>query len=314
MNNNILKPLHINSPLIKTEKILKKKNQNLYLKFDSSQPSGSFKIRGIGLACQQYKDKGAKMFVSSSGGNAGMAVAYSGNKLNIPVTVIVPETTTNTAIELIKSQGATVIIEGVDVDASHKYAIKLLKKDVYYIHPYDNKIVWQGHSTIIDEILNSNIIPDLIILSVGGGGLLCGISEGLIRHDIPNIPILAVETEGANSFENAYKNNSNIGISSINSIATSLGAKKVSDKAFECIDINNITCEVVSDYSAVKACSDFYKDFNVLVEPACGASLSVLYDNSTNLIGKKNILVIVCGGIGVSKDKLKYWQEHLKNK
>ena len=308
----MFKPLHINSPLITTKKILNDKNKNLYLKLDSSQPSGSFKIRGVGLACQRYKNNGAKMFISSSGGNAGMAVAYSGKKLNIPVTVVVPETTTDTAINLIKDQGAIVIIEGIDVDASHKIAMKLLKKDFYYIHPYDDKHIWEGHSTIVDEILEKNLTPDLIILSVGGGGLLTGISKGLNKHNIKDIPILAVETEGANSFENAYKNNSNMGISSINSIATSLGAKKVSDEAFACIDTNNISCEVVSDYSAVKACSDFYRDFNILVEPACGASLSVLYNNSINLIDKKNILVIVCGGIGVSHDKLRYWEKELR--
>lgn len=303
--------LHINSPLIKTDKIPFDSTSNIFLKLESSQPSGSFKIRGIGLACQKYFEKGARMFIASSGGNAGMAVAYAGKKLNIPVKIIVPESTSQIAIDRIRAQGASVVIHGKDVDESHGYAISLLEDDIYYIHPYNNPYVWTGHSKIIDEVLAENIIPDMIVLSVGGGGLLCGIVEGLNKYNLNHIPILAVETLGANSFENAYKHNSNIGISSVDSLATSLGAKKVADQAFKSIKTNNIRCEVVSDYAAVKACSSFYNQFDILVEPACGASLSVLYNNSLNIKNKKNILIIVCGGIGISKDSLQVWKKEL---
>ena len=79
--------LHIDTPLIEANSSTHPLKGNVWLKMEFLQPPGSFKIRGIGHACQSYVANGAKRVVASSGGNAGLAVAYSGYKLNVPVTV-----------------------------------------------------------------------------------------------------------------------------------------------------------------------------------------------------------------------------------
>ena len=102
--------LHIETPLVESIPMAKKVNGKVWLKLEALQPSGSFKIRGIGNACQAYIRMGAKKFVSSSGGNAGIAVAYSGRKLGLPVTVVVPKSTTERAIEAIKKHKAVYLM------------------------------------------------------------------------------------------------------------------------------------------------------------------------------------------------------------
>ena len=191
--------LHIETPLIESLKLIKKVKGKVWLKMEALQPSGSFKLRGIGNACQKYLSEGAERFISSSGGNAGIAVAYSGRKLNTPVTVVVPESTTKTAIEAIRQENAEVIVGGKSWHEAHNYALTLVDQNSIYIHPFDNPLIWTGHATIIDEVRKFNILPDVVVLSVGGGGLLCGIIEGLRRNEMANVPILAVETEGADS-------------------------------------------------------------------------------------------------------------------
>ncbi len=96
----MMKPefLHIETPLIESVPLSACVQGNVWLKMDALQPSGSFKLRGIGYACQEYIREGAKSFISSSGGNAGIAVAYAGRKLGMPVTVVVPETTSQKAL------------------------------------------------------------------------------------------------------------------------------------------------------------------------------------------------------------------------
>ena len=81
--------LHIETPLIESIPLSRKVRGRVWLKMEALQPTGSFKIRGIGQATQHYLSKGVKRFISSSGGNAGIAVAYSGRKLGAPVTVVV---------------------------------------------------------------------------------------------------------------------------------------------------------------------------------------------------------------------------------
>jgi len=86
--------LHIRTPLIESLALSQKLGKEVSLKMENMQPTGSFKIRGIGLLCQTGKDQGIRRFVSSSGGNAGYAAAYAGRKLNVPTTVFVPSTNT----------------------------------------------------------------------------------------------------------------------------------------------------------------------------------------------------------------------------
>jgi L-serine/L-threonine ammonia-lyase len=301
--------IHINTPLIESLCISKEKAQKIWLKMETMQPCGSFKARGIGSACQKYVADGARAFLSSSGGNAGLAVAYAGRRLGIPVTVVVPETTKKRAIDLIKSEGADVIITGDNWDAAHQHAMSLVKNESAYIHPFDDPNIWEGHASIIDEISNTGTVPDVVVLSVGGGGLLCGVIEGLKRNHWEDVPILAVETQGADSLSVASLANAHIGIEKISSIATSLGAKKVAKRAFEILHEHQIISHVVTDADAINGCYRFLDDHRTMVEPACGASLSAVYDGCDFLADKQNIVVIVCGGVGVTMRQLEKWRQ-----
>src|SRR4029079_8321719 len=86
--------------------------RSVWLKMDALQPPGSFKIRGVGHACEEYQRRGGQRFVCSSGGNAGITVAYAGRKLDVPVVVVVPTTASERAKDLIEREGATVIVHG----------------------------------------------------------------------------------------------------------------------------------------------------------------------------------------------------------
>jgi L-serine/L-threonine ammonia-lyase len=276
---------------------------------EALQPSGSFKLRGIGNACQTYVSEGAESLISSSGGNAGIAVAYSGRKLNVPVTVVVPESTTETAIQAIKQENAQVIVRGKTWREAHNYSLNLVDQNSIYIHPFDDPLIWTGHATIIDEVRKFSLFPDVVVLSVGGGGLLCGIIEGLHRNEMADVPIIAVETEGADSLSASLKAGRHVELKDIKSIATSLGANKVAKAAYEWCHKHELVSEVVSDKAAVDACLQFAIDHRLLVEPACGASLATLYNLVEFLTDKENILVIVCGGAGVTIAQIEAWKQ-----
>lgn len=296
--------LHLNTPLVESRPLSRLVRGTVWLKMDALQPSGSFKLRGMGFACSRYVENGAKRFVCSSGGNAGVAVAYAGRKLGVPVTVVVPESTTARAIEVIGQEEAEVIVHGKIWQDAHNYAMDLVSDESVYIHPFDDQLLWQGHATVIDEVNNMGIRPDIVILSVGGGGLLCGVMEGLDRNNLESVPVLAVETEGAASLAASLKAGRLVAIEDITSVATSLGAKQVARAAFERSLGGRVISRVVTDRAAVRACLDFSTDHRLLVEPACGASLAAVYDPPAVLADKENILVIVCGGAGVTMDYL----------
>ncbi|MGI9537235.1 MAG: pyridoxal-phosphate dependent enzyme [Desulfocapsaceae bacterium] len=305
--------LHIHTPLLESTPLSRVIGSDVWLKMEALQPSGSFKLRGIGRACSYHAGRGVQGFISSSGGNAGIAVAYCGRKLGLPVTVVVPLSTPERAIETIKSEQAEVIVSGESWQEAHDHAQSLSGPDRVLIHPFDDPLLWEGHATLIDEVKDSGVRPDAVLLSVGGGGLLCGVLEGLHRNDMADVPVLAVETEGAASLGASLNAGQHLELDRIATVATSLGAKRVADKAWEWCGRHEIIGLSVSDLEAVNSCLQFAADHRLLVEPACGAALAPVYGQHQFLNDKKTILLVVCGGVGVSFEQLQQWQQDLAN-
>jgi len=135
------RPLHAVTPLLESAALSARAGCRVFLKLDNTQPSGSFKVRGIGYLCQRAKAQGATAFYASSGrraargrarpsragpdswpagslsvplagGNAGMAVAYCGRMLGVPTTIVIPKSTPAFMIERLRAEGANVIVHG----------------------------------------------------------------------------------------------------------------------------------------------------------------------------------------------------------
>lgn len=301
-------PLHLETPLLESHPLSQASGRSIWLKMDALQPPGSFKIRGIGAACEHHAANGKRRFVSSSGGNAGIAVAYAGRRLSIPVSVFVPETTTDRAKALIRQEGAEVFVHGASWQEANERALQAVDAETAFIHPFDNPLLWAGHATMIDEVVRAGIPFDAVVLSVGGGGLLAGVSAGLDRNGLQDIPIIAAETEGAASLAASMTSGRLVELPAITSIATSLGARRVCQRAFEITQSRPVDSVVVDDRAAVNACMRFLDDHRVLVEPACGAALAVAYAHADQLARFKRVLMIVCGGATATLAQLQAWQ------
>lgn len=302
--------LHIETPLIASS-AMSKDGQTVWLKIDALQPSGSFKLRGIGHACEEYARRGARRFISSSGGNAGLAVACAGRQLGLPVVVVAPETTSARARELMLREQAELIVHGASFTEANAHALSMVGEHDAFIHPFDDPLLWTGHATMIDEVAHSGMTPDAVVLSVGGGGLLCGVIEGLRRNGWDKVPVIAVETDGADSLAQSIEADARIELARIGSIATSLGARQVSQAAFDWTHVHPMNSMVVSDKAAVAACIRFLDEHRVVVEPACGAALAVAYAGLPELAAFKNLLVIVCGGVTATVAQLQEWERTL---
>ena len=301
-------PLHLETPLLESHPLSQASGRSIWLKMDALQPPGSFKIRGIGAACEHHAGNGKRRFVSSSGGNAGIAVAYAGRRLSIPVSVFVPETTSDRAKALIRQEGAEVFVHGASWQEANERALEAVDAETAFIHPFDDPLLWAGHATMIDEVVRTGIPFDAVVLSVGGGGLLAGVSAGLDRNGLQTIPIIAAETDGAASLAASVTSGKLVELPAITSIATSLGARRVCQRAFEITQSRPVDSVVVDDQAAVDACMRFLDDHRVLVEPACGAALAVAYAHADRLARFERVLMIVCGGATATRAQLQAWQ------
>ena len=298
--------LHITTPLVESLPLSLLLKKRVMLKMENMQPTATFKIRGIGRVCQQAASQGAKHFVTLSGGNAGYAVAYAGMKLNIPVTVFVLNQSHAIFKHCNESLGATVkVLDPMSWDDMMAEVMAYAKQHHgEFVHPFDHPDLWTGHASIVHELKDQGEKPDAIVLAVGGGGLLCGVMQGLYQVDWQDVPVITVETKGTASFAQSVAANKQVTLEKVTGVATSLGANRVADQAFAWSQRHDIRPYVVSDKEAIAACYRFAHDHHVLVEPACGTALSLLYHHANTLANCQSICVIVCGGLGTNPEIL----------
>jgi L-serine/L-threonine ammonia-lyase len=302
-----LSPLHLVTPYW-PHRGLPDTGRTTWVKMDAHQPTGSFKIRGVGLLCQRLQAQGATRFVCSSGGNAGLAAAYAARAIGAPMTVVLPSTTPAFMRDRIVALGGEALIEGDVWDAADALAQAIAGRgEAAYVSPFNHPYLWEGHASLVDELAAAGPAPDAIVVAVGGGGLMCGVAEGLERHGWKDTAIVAVETAGAASLARSIEAGRPITLDRIDTVASSLAARRVADAAFAWTERRTVVPVTVSDADAVAACKRFVDDHTTLVEPACGAALSLAYDDHPALKPYGSVAVIACGGVVTSLEKLAAW-------
>jgi L-serine/L-threonine ammonia-lyase len=232
-------------------------------------------------------------------------------------------------IAKIRAAGATEVIQH---GTSWKEADTYLREEILdplnnspdvegiYCPPFDDPRIWDGNSTMIDEIakqLPGHRAPDAVVCSVGGGGLFNGVIQGLDKAGWSDVPVLAMETAGADSLNQSLKKGSHITLPGITSLATSLGAVRVSDRTYELAQRPNVKSVVLRDGEAAMGLSRLADDEKLLVELACGVSTAVCYDSRLKklLPGLKEdskVVIVLCGGSNVTVEMVAEWRETFK--
>jgi len=308
--------LHVKTPLVESPKISTACGYDVLLKLDNLQPAGSFKIRGIGNLVQQGIKQGKTHAVSSSGGNSGLAAAYASARSSIPCHVFVPNSTPKFAAENIKEHAAEVTYYGDNWNAADTEARRHLSEDAIYIHPFDGKDIWNGHATIVDELKEQmkGVKPGLVVCSVGGGGLLAGLILGLQKNNWDDVPVLAMETYGADCLNKSLEKKELVTLDGIGSIAKSLGARATTQEILK-LALNyrgKVYYRTCHDTEVIEVVEKFLGDHRFFVEPACAATLVSCYKKeylNGIPIGQGPIVLEICGGSAVSTQMLETWKK-----
>ncbi|VDP80073.1 unnamed protein product [Echinostoma caproni] len=298
---------------------------HVWLKLENVQPTGSFKIRGMENVCRKWASCGVTHVVCPSGGNAAIAAACSARAYGISCTIVMPESPDSGIRRrlLLETPDAKVIVHGSDWLEAHQRAEQMVNElqvnhpgeSIRLLHPYDQSELWEGYEGIIDELGPDLGQPDVIVVSVGGGGLLAGIIQGLWNRGWSSTHVVAVETEGADCLNRSMKAGQLLLLPRPTSIATSLSAPILAHRTWNLAQLQSLTPVTCTDSDAIDAVRQFLDDHGMLVEPACGASLSALY---SGMIGRlqmegriprpANVVVVIGGGRNVSLRQLSEWE------
>ena len=298
-----LRPYVAETPLFPCKVVSKVYGGNVFLKLETLQPIGVFKIRGaLNRLLSLTDEQRSRGVVTASSGNHGIAVAYAANLLGVRAVVYVPESANPRKAGAIRNYGATLIQKGRDYQESYEAAILHASTcGTTFVHAYDDPWVIAGQGTIGLEILNANDAIDSVIVGVGGGGLISGIALAA-KNIKPSLRVVGVQAEGASAVHDSWKANKIIEAENVSTIADGLASRKPGELTFALMRKYVDNMLLVGDSELISAVSLFLRDCRLVVEPAGAAPLAALKERYKPK-EHEQIALVVSGG-NISSDLL----------
>lgn len=288
--DQVANPTH----LIHSEVFSESSNNNVYIKPENLQKTGSFKLRGAYNKLSKLdKEAAAKGIVTASAGNHAQGVAFSANKLGMKAIICMPEHTPMIKVQGTLKYGAEVDLFGENFDACKDHALELAKEKGYtFIPPFDDMDVIEGQGTIGLEIVEDLKYVDYVIVPVGGGGLISGVAK-CIKQISPLIKVIGVEPESARSMKESIKKGRIVSLSGVDTIADGTAVARVGDLNYEICKDYVDDWITVTDEEILMAFIKLIEKHKLIAEPSGCLSLAAL--DKLNFFNK-NVVCLVSGG------------------
>ena len=278
-------------------------DNNIYLKKENLQTTGSFKLRGAfnKIASLSEEDRALGVVAASAGNHAG-GVAFSAEYFGINSTIFMPEATPLTKVNGVKSYGAEVKLKGSNYDEAYEEAIKYAQeKSLTFIHPFNDDEVIAGQGSVALELLDQSkalgVELDAIVVPIGGGGLISGVASAIKSQKelYPNIKIIGVTSAGAPAMNKSFKAKEVLNSEGVKTIADGIAVKNTDAHTLELIlELVDDIIEV-EDKEIANAILFLVEKQKLVVEGAGAVGVAGLMHHKINMQGK-NIAVLLSGG------------------
>ncbi|PPE05892.1 threonine ammonia-lyase [Williamsoniiplasma lucivorax] len=297
----IIKPYINRTPLIYAIKLSELSNNDVFVKLENLQKAGSFKIRGaLSKILSLTEEEKKRGIIAASMGNHSQGVGYAGKMLNIPTTIVMPKTAPIAKINATKKYGVDLVLDGVFFDDAQKKAQEIAKeKDLVLVHAFNDIDIVKGQGSIGIEILEDVKDADYVLVPIGGGGIMAGISA-YIKQVNPKCKLIGVESENVPSYFESRKTGKPFLVSAKPSIADGIAVKQTGDITFE---ILNKYCDdviLVSEEEIAETILFLFENCKIVAEGAGATTAAAVLFNKLNVQNKKIVCVLTGGNIDVT--------------
>jgi threonine dehydratase len=295
-----LKEIVAHTPLQLNQRLSEKYEADIYLKREDLQHVRSFKLRGAYYSMKLLWDAGLESgVVCASAGNHAQGVAYACRQLGVNGKIFMPATTPGqkvSQVEMFGREFVEIILTGDTFDDSYREARACAEREGReFIHPFDDEKVIAGQGTVAVEILNDCQEPvDYVIASIGGGGLMAGLST-YIKSVSPATQLIGVEPRGAASMGAAFEKNGAFPLEQIDTFVDGAAVKCVGSKTYEICRENVDGLVEVPEGKVCTAILELYNEHAIVTEPAGALPIAAL-DLLKDQIKGKTIVCVVSGG------------------
>jgi threonine dehydratase len=263
----------------------------VWLKLEQLQRSGSFKARGMFNRLLSSTIPAAGV-IAASGGNAGIATALAAQALGVPAEIFVPSISSQAKRERLAALGARVVVGGdAYADALQACEARQRETGALMTHAYDQPEVVAGAGTLAREIELDAGLPDAVLVSVGGGGLIGGIAAWFEDRS----RVIALEPELAPTLHSALAAGMPVDVSVGGIAADSLGARRIGVIAWE-VAQRHVSRSLLLTDDAIRGAQRFlWREFKLAVEPAAALPLAALQSGAVQPAAGERVCLIVCG-------------------
>lgn len=296
--SEIVKRVTNPTKLIYSEHLSEQAGGKVYLKPENMQHTGAYKLRGAYYKISTMtEEERARGLITASAGNHAQGVAYAAKAFGCKATIVMPTITPLIKVNRTKSYGAEVVLHGDVYDDACAYAYELAEKHGYtFVHPFDDLDVATGQGTIAMEIVQELPTVDYILVPIGGGGLVTGVST-LAKMLNPKIKVIGVEPAAAASMTAALAAGEVVSLDSADTIADGTAVKRVGEKIFPYVQENVDEILQVEDDELIGAFLDMVENHKMIVENS--GLLSVAALKQLDCKGKKVVCVLSGGNMDV---------------
>ena len=296
--SEIVKRVTNPTKLIYSEYLSEQVGGKVYLKPENMQHTGAYKLRGAYYKISTMtEEERARGLITASAGNHAQGVAYAAKAFGCKATIVMPTITPLIKVNRTKSYGAEVVLHGDVYDDACAYAYELAEKHGYtFVHPFDDLDVATGQGTIAMEIVQELPTVDYILVPIGGGGLVTGVST-LAKMLNPKIKVIGVEPAAAASMTAALAAGEVVSLDSADTIADGTAVKRVGEKIFPYVQENVDEILQVEDDELIGAFLDMVENHKMIVENS--GLLSVAALKQLDCKGKKVVCVLSGGNMDV---------------
>ncbi len=294
---NRISSIVYNTPLSYAPILSQISGYEVYLKKENLQITGSFKLRGSFNKIASLVEKGEKSgVVAASAGNHAQGVAFSAKHFGLEATIIMPESTPLVKIQGVKDFGAKVILHGANYDEAYAYAVEFGREHSYtFVHPFEDDEVMSGQGTLTLEMFDEIDDFDAIVVPVGGGGLIAGMSVASKALN-PNVKVIGVSSLGAPAMKRSYDAKKAIDTLSVRTIADGIAVRDTSPITLKYILENVDSFQSVCEDEIASGILFLLEKQKVLVEGAGAVGVSALMHNRINLPKGSKVGVVLSGG------------------
>lgn len=274
---------------------------NIYLKLENLQKTGSFKVRGSFHKINSLqKEDISKGVVAASAGNHAQGVAYASSMLNIPCTIVMPKGAPLSKVQATKEYGAKVELQGNAFDDALEFALDMKDKmDATFVHAFDDEAIITGQATVGLEIIDQLSSVDAIICPVGGGGLISGVAFAA-KETNPSIKVYGVEAEACPSMFQSLKEDKLVTVDDSPTMADGIAVKRPGHHPFQLVQQYVDGIYTVNEMEIAQTMLLLLERNKILVEGSGAVSLTAMLYEKIPIRGKNVVSIISGGNVDVS--------------